>query len=724
MRRLILPLALIVLLGTVAPAAAQYTLPLEANVPDAAAIRISGTGFDFFSEAATDILLGLDIAGMLMELNPILEMECTNMLITYLELVANISEVNLDNLGVQIGTVPVMSLTPIPDALFFKLWFGPTAGLTMIKVDVDGYEGSSGCTDPFTASAEINIDPLEIGGSVTIDYEPEAEGFVVTIHQVKAEFNDLEIVLTGFPAGLDDLIEELINTIIVDLIEELAPELINDLLEEQLGDIVLEGSVPVGDYTLAYAFDPDFDTDYTGMTASTDGSMFIEGTTIDPCIDDGQQTGSIYTPNPLPDFGLLTPGGDPYHFALALSDDLLNQLLYSFVAKGDLCLMFPWGWEDPLTLAAFAGMMPGWDAGPVEDESNLVDLYPLDIPHFVVGQGVTDLALVTQPYRLDWYILREDRYVTMISAEIDLTLALSMETDEENNLIITLEGTDVVFDVNGTEFNVIPPDLIENLINGIIEFFLPMIVDILPPIPLPAIMNYQFVIHEIGALGQADDYFGLYCEFVESANKGPRAAFDLLSLGVRTDITLGAKASALAGLAATDHPALRLATLDDAPVDHYLARVDGGFWRRLDDGQLDLTWFVEGRHEVEALAVAPNGQVSSERARLSFVVDRVAPRLDSTQLVRGRDYVELRVKAHDYVAETETIRFQVRLGDAPWSEPFAATSVRLPGLPTSGGVLQVRALDPAGNVSEPVTVRSLTTIRHRLPWLSLPTFRR
>ena len=352
-------------------------------------------------------------------------------------------------------------------------------------------------------------------------------------------------------------------------------------------------------------------------------------------------------------------------------------------------------------------MTDGWrPPGKYEDAANMIDLYPLDTPQFVVGEGDSDLALLIQPYRLDWYIQKEQRYVDMLSAEIYINLSLSMDTDQDNNLIITLEGTDITFDVTGSEFNVLPPDVIEGLINGIITFFLPQIVDLIPPIPLPNWLGYQFAIDEVGAVGSGNDYFGLYCEFQSATAKGPAVGFRLPVFGVATHRALDAAASARVGLAATPHPRLTLTALNPAArVDHYLVRVDGAAWQRVLGDTFDLTWLLEGRHTVEALAVAPHGVASGEPAWLSFVLDRVPPRIDRAHL---SPEMILTLAAHDYVAAANTLLYQIRLLGGDWSTPFTATTVRL-AVPPGTKAIEVRALDPAGNATAPLYVAVTVT---------------
>ncbi|HPQ70774.1 MAG TPA: hypothetical protein PKW95_16740 [bacterium] len=713
MRRLAC-LAVVITLLAVAPAFAQTTLPLEATVPDAAAVRITEGGFAWLSEAITAALPSMGIPEMIMGYNPILELDCTNLLVAYLETDVNITAVNIDNSTVTLSTDQVGGLGLVSDALYALISLAPATGESLVRIEMDGMTGDDNtCSDePLFAAIDLYVSSLDIAASVTVDYSAP-DGFAIEIHEVKVAFNDLDIVFTGMPEELEEIVELLLTTTMTDLIEEMAPELINQLIEEQLGDVVLEGTSEVGDWIMEYAFTPAFDTDSYGLLATTDGKLFLQGTTLDACIDEGQTPGSRWTVNPLPAMGATTPGGDPYHFGVALSDDLLNQFLYSFFAKGELCLMFPWDLEDgrELSLAAFEGMTAPWRAAPEwEDEANMIDLYPLEDPHFVVGQGTTDLALVMQPYRLDWYIIKQQRYVSMLNVEIDLTLALSMDTDEENNLIITLEGSEFVFDVEGTEFNALPPELVETLINGIINFVLPLIVDVLPPIPLPAAMGYQFTIDEIGSVGTGNDYFGLFCSFVEAPTKGPAAAFALPTFGTVRTMKLDGANSARAGLAGIERPTLHL-TADPtsaATAERFRVRVDGRGWQTAPDGLLDLTYWLEGRHTVEAVAISPEG-IAGEPATLSFVLDRVGPRIDRATLTHDNGRTLLTPAAHDYASRAATLRYQVRLGDGAWSRPRPGATIDLTGLDTRD--VRVRAVDPAGNVGPEKRVRAIAATR-------------
>lgn len=703
MRRILIIMILSLCWATSATAA-DGVIPLEGTVPDAAAMYLTQNGLDFIGDMASQILSNYDLTPVLMGLNPLFEVSSCSLIFMGS---ANITDFSVETFDVQLSTTPLLGLTPQANALYALISLYPAEGESLLTIGIDGYWGL-GCTTQFNATASITADPVQLAASLTLDYNP-TDGFVVTVLQTLINDDDLVISFTGLPdPSLESVLLALIDNMLPYLVETLGPELINEMLEEQLSGIVLEGTTTVGDYTMDYAFDPDFTRYTNGYGATTTGQLFLEGTTADPCIDPGDPIGSPYTDGPLPEFSTTTPNGDPYDAALLFSDDLLNQLVYSFLLKGQLCLMFPWELDQKLTLADFAGLFPDYELPKaLEDAANLIDLYPVDLPQIVVGQGDADLSLVAQPYRLDWYIQKEGRYVKMLTAYIDLDLALTLSIDADNQLIVALdtEASHVTFDVTGNEYNILPPALIESLLNGFINnFLLPMLSAALPPIPLPAFSGYQLQINEIGAVGDDLDYFGLYCEFVEQSTQSgrPRAGFDLPGLGVVTDRVLTAAESARAGLSATAAPVLRLARMDGAAADSFRVRVDGGAWLEERDGRVELAGLLDGVHRVEAVAVDGLGMTTAKPARLTFVLDRVAPRLDGVRL--ARDGRGLAVRAHDYVAPAANLRMQWRVGAGSWSPWLKLDSFRLPAVTPNSAALQIRLKDPSGNTSRPQPV--------------------
>jgi hypothetical protein len=67
-----------------------------------------------------------------------------------------------------------------------------------------------------------------------------------------------------------------------------------------------------------------------------EGLVTFTGNPAD-CVDLEEYPGSRWTDNALPAMEGTDPNGVPYHVALVVSDDILNQALYSAFASGLLC---------------------------------------------------------------------------------------------------------------------------------------------------------------------------------------------------------------------------------------------------------------------------------------------------------------------------------------------------------------------------------------------------
>ena len=110
--------------------------------------------------------------------------------------------------------------------------------------------------------------------------------------------------------------------------------------------------------------------------------LYLAGTDVSACIDPGFPIRSRYTQNPIGPFGELTPGGQPYHMAAALSDDIFNQFLFSAFVKGIVCLV-PSDLGQTMKghdLANLIGEDVPEELAEMFDLDWLFQLYPVNIP--------------------------------------------------------------------------------------------------------------------------------------------------------------------------------------------------------------------------------------------------------------------------------------------------------------------------------------------------------
>lgn len=159
-----------------------------------------------------------------------------------------------------------------------------------------------------------------------------------------------------------------------------------------------------------------------------------------------------------------------------------------------------------------------------------------------------------------------------------------------------------------------------------------------------------------------------------------------------------------------NEPRLRLAwvgsdrTEDNVPLV-YSYRLDGGPWSEWSiTDSIALEPIEEGRHQIEIRARDAIGNESAQPLVHSVAIDLTPPQTeaDLAEVVKENNYAPIiSLGGTDNLSEQEQLRFEYRIGDAPWSEVARDRTVTLPaGLsPWSPGyVVEVRAKDSVGNV--------------------------
>ena len=135
----------------------------------------------------------------------------------------------------------------------------------------------------------------------------------------------------------------------------------------------------------------------------------------------------------------------------------------------------------------------------------------------------------------------------------------------------------------------------------------------------------------------------------------------------------------------------------------YSTRFDGGFWGVPRYSQkLEIPTFLEGKHTLEVMAIAPDGTADSEPARLDFVVDTQAPAL-KLQNISEETFVTdenpvFSVEASDFQSQPENIRIAYRLDEGEIVDNGFSKIIRLSHVAPPDHRIQILAQDEAGNV--------------------------
>jgi len=135
----------------------------------------------------------------------------------------------------------------------------------------------------------------------------------------------------------------------------------------------------------------------------------------------------------------------------------------------------------------------------------------------------------------------------------------------------------------------------------------------------------------------------------------------------------------------------------------YSWRLDGGLWNVPKYTQkAKLPPLLEGKHIFEVMAIAPDGWIDAEPARLDFTVDTQAPRL-KLQNVSEESFITSEnptfvVEASDFQTQPENIRIAYRLDGGEIVDNGFSKVIDLRRVPALEHKLEIYAQDEAGNL--------------------------
>ena len=717
---------------------ADDVIPIHGTVPDAAFGRVTQGALRFLEGAAVEVINGMDIPGMIMAQNPIFTDN------SVCDIAVNVTSVQYGALTFEIATTPFPGQPSMSQALYARMTIpNPNIGL---RLDYNDCLFFSGSIDG-TASGSSIVGTLIF--QVVYDDSPQGARLGIAVSDISVALNDFSINLdlpwylepiNWIIGTLEGVIGDQINAMIQQMIEEqLLP-----ILEPLLDAIPLSGEVPIAMLNTSLLYDlkiQELTTGSNGLNLALKGSMYVEGER--DCVDLGDHPGSRWTQNAAPVFRQTTPDGRPYHVGVEISDDLLNQVAYSTYSSGLLCLTLDTGIlgggfsrESLARLVPALARVPpdlaaaddtGGTAGPKEGDT-VFHLQPSAPPVIdVMGGGQDLLRLSVQGLEFDMYEFVSERWVRSLGISLNASEDVGIQI-ADNLLNVILPDPQIDFEVIYNEYSGLDHDAIDALLQAALAAAWPKLLERLTGIELPAIalpggqtLGYELVY--AGPDGDGQDFLGAFLTFSlvsrQARRPSPRIVLEPRAGGrpVATDaLVLDAAQSADYGLA--DALDLRIA-MDAVPAPgasgplSFSYRVDGGFWSRFSaDPVARLPRLREGRHVFEARARGGDGAVARVPARLEFVSDGVAPRVLDVfvpEEVRAGARARVEPRSYDWQTPAARVRYSVRADGGDWS-PFApADELVTPKLAPGTHSLSVRAIDEAGNVSEPesATVEAL-----------------
>lgn len=283
---------------------------------------------------------------------------------------------------------------------------------------------------PYAETATITTTSAVISGDLVIG--SAANGALeLQVQNENATLNGFNFAVTGVLGTLTQLgaiqsgIESALETALAGTLL-LAPATLNPLLSNVPLTIDLGAQgIPVAvDFPLnSVVYDAD------GLTLATDLAVRLTGT-APPVL---ALQGVLSTPGPVPSFNRTTPSGGAYDAAVALNDDLLNQLLAGVASVGGLDLRVgpdggPLG--SPVLARTFAAILPGVGFESFDPFTPVTfDLVQATAPvvRFDATTGATVLNVSGASFRVG--VVSNGREITLLDTSLTLEIGLALTLD-------------------------------------------------------------------------------------------------------------------------------------------------------------------------------------------------------------------------------------------------------------------------------------------------------
>ena len=359
----------------------------------------------------------------------------------------------------------------------------------------------------------LRLNPMPFAVSTTVDLEMMTDpltGEPVIEATTTLDRDDISIDTTKIDAAgcaaidvLVSILKPFIGNAVKDQIIDMVNEDMLPAIEEGFGSLRYDDTIQVGDAGIAIKVLPSaLDIRPTGTSISLSSQM--EAQPVTSCIPIEPNAGSAFTAGEPPLYDEVSPGGSLYDVAAALSDDLVNQALFSAWHAGLLChTMSEMGGSvlttDMLTLAGLAGPLNRLD---VPDGAPMVIVIkgyraPVasfsDDPHIDVRVERLEVSVFT---------MIQDRMARLVALDLQADAGVNVLIDAANVLSFALDlaPEDITGTVSYTEIvSAEDAESLLTLLPGLVSQFLPDVAGSLPTIDLGSLAGLALVNPEVVA---------------------------------------------------------------------------------------------------------------------------------------------------------------------------------------------------------------------------------
>lgn len=385
--------------------------------------------------------------------------------------------------------------------LHLELYVSATA-----RAETGGCLPTLGCNisiDPSLVTADTTIElNLVPDGTGRFDVDAETEQFAVGLNLAEPELG----------CALGDVVEFFVNLFlgtiedaVVGVIEDQVRPLIEPAVEDAFNSLNIAGTFDIGGVPVDYDFYPTALEIHPGTIGLVMGGHFV---TNEPaaCID--ATLGSTVTVGAAPTFGNLSPSGAEYGVAASLSDDLLNQLLFSAWRGGLLCRTI-----DGLDASMLSLIGGSLSTILTEDGPLTIQVRAPKPPIATLGGPNGETAMISlADLEIDVFADVADRQARIVGLKLSPLAGATLEFNQAGQLVPTLnfDPTDVQASV---AYNELAPDInatVLSLLPTLVEQFLPTLTDAIPPIDLPDLGGIVLESAEFTPDGPQGDFLSAY----------------------------------------------------------------------------------------------------------------------------------------------------------------------------------------------------------------------
>ena len=462
---------------------------------------LSQSGLDFLTPILEQTLSGADMAPILAALGPVtitipdlgmsVDVEITDLYMENLDLGLNLQPSERLDVGLYAENMVVgLQLSNIDYVLdIFGLLRGLEVGAVVNTTD-DG--GGNNYLDVVTLLAmsvnngDIDLDTNNTDLNVSgLDIQLDATGIAL--------FDNIASVIVD---ALLDVMLSLFNDLITTLVDYLIMPLVSEFLSELSIGVSLE-NIDGNGANIDFTATPDYlNTTATGLSVrlATNASAPTPPATVPTAL------GSLYVDGIAPIMPATTPDGSTFDFGVALSANVLNQILVAAHDSGLTTMeLGPGFYQGSSTLndAILEGDLVG------------IRITPASAPYVTLGnaEGAAgtlywyDLTVSLDLYRESW-----GEYRTIFGATINVEVPFEINSTFGGYLALSIEQLPII-EVTQTDASGILP-LPASFINSTVEYVIPMVLPLLANqlqvIPLPSIFDHTLFMEEFWVEGGSD----------------------------------------------------------------------------------------------------------------------------------------------------------------------------------------------------------------------------